>query len=884
VDASTITFRQLPSGLRVVVKEVRATHLVSLRIGVRIGSRFETPQNNGISHLIEHVVFRGSRNTQPGELMQMVEDAGGIANAETEKDYTHYYAMVTSEHFPAVLRAYSDVVLHPTFDPAELNREKQAVILELNRHNSNPINVVEDLATSELFRAHPYKMVAGGTEESVRRISRSALVEFHRRFYVARNMSVVIVGDVKADDAMEMVSKAFESVSTAEPPSVTLPEEPVVKGVRRISHTVPLEQPMLAFAFRAPGVVKPDDVWAMDVLLTLLGEGRTSRLHRALQQRTQTVTAFETTYLTRHDPGAFLVSAIVPPDNAERAQKMILEEIQTVRRDLVPEAELQRAKGVLIGQFSAQNETVDGQGGTLCFYETLSNYQDAVNYVDNVRKVTAAQLRRVAQAYLDPEAYAIAVLKPPARPASGAPKKDARGHGRGGVWTYGRVDVGTCGRRDVIEFKRQSALLYAHTIADLTPPTKTKLPNGMTLITHEDHSSRIVAFSAFIKMGAKHENRVGAGVRYFLQAMLMRGTTRRSAQQIEDDLAAMGASLDVSVGPDYVEVWATGGSESIDELITLLADVLRNPRFDEQDVEKLRQDILNQIDAEEDSPRLPAQRALNEALFRSEEKEPVGYGLSLIGYDDSIKRIKREDLLNFYRAYYAPNNIVFAAAGDINAADVTRKVERAFANLPSRQVPQTTPPKPAPLDEPELVVLQKPRRSALLLVGFRLPPPAHPDYPALRVLATLLGEGQSSQLVKTVRNREGLAYEVGVSFSEFADACQMTVSVETDPMRPEFVKNLVLDRLRSLREQPIAPQELKRAQNYRIGRFALEHQRNRQRAWHWGVYECLGLGSQFNEEYAEKMKKVTAEDVQRVAQKYFGQYVVVLVMPSNDRG
>lgn len=416
-------------------------------------------------------------------------------------------------------------------------------------------------------------------------------------------------------------------------------------------------------------------------------------------------------------------------------------------------------------------------------------------------------------------------------------------------------------------------------------PTKTTLPNGMTVIAHEDHSSRIVAMSAFVKMGARHETRAGAGVRYFLQAMLMRGTVSRSASLIENELAAMGASMDVAVGPDYVELWATGGSESADQLITLLADVLRNPRFDEQEVEKVRQDLLNQIEAEEDAPRLPAQRALNEALFQSEEKEPIGYGLSLIGYEDSIKRIKREDLLNFYRAYYAPNNIVFVAAGDVNAADVTRKITRAFADFPSRSVPQVSPPRLAEVpNKPQLIVLEEPRKNAQILVGFRLPPPSHPDYPALRIIATVLGEGQSSRLVKTVRDGLGLAYAVGAMFSEFADGSQLTAFVECPADSPDMVKNYLLNEIRRLRDEPILAQELQRAKNHRIGRFALDHQRNRQRAWHWGVFECWGVGYQFNEEYAEKMKSVTAADVQRVAQKYFERYVVALVMPSNDKG
>ncbi len=890
LGASSITFRPLPSGLRVVVKESHATNLVSLWVGVRAGSRFETPQNNGASHLIEHLVYRGSAHTKPGEVMQIIEDAGGVSNAETEKDYTHYYAIVTSEHFPKVLNALSDAILHPTFDPAELNNEKRAVVLELQRHDSNPINMAEDAATSDFFRVHPYRLIAGGTEESVRRLSREMLQEFHRKFYVAGNMSVVVVGDVKASEVIEQVAQAFASASTSPPPQTTIPAEPLVKGVRRVTRTAPLEQVMISFAFRAPGIVKPEDVWTMDVLMTLLGEGRASRLYRTLQERSPIVTAFETTYLTRRDPGVFLISAIVPDANVEKAQRLILNEIQSVRRDLVSDAELGRAKGLVIGQYAGQNETVDGQAGVLCFYETLSHYADAVNYVDNVRKVSAEQLRRVAQTYLDPESYTVAILRPPARPPSSkdVPKKDARRFERRGVGAYG----GMGGRKDGSGDAHTRTRPYAHRIAYAAPPAtvknapmKTTLPNGMTVIVHEDHSSRIVALSAFVKMGAKHETRAGGGVRYFLQAMLMRGTMSRAAGLIENELAAMGASMDVAVGPDYVELWATGGSESVDQLITLLADVLRNPRFDEQEVEKVRQDLLNQIEAEEDAPRLPAQRALNEALFQNEEREPVGYGLSLIGYEDSIKRIRREDLLNFYRAYYAPNNIVFVAAGDLNAAEVTRKITRAFADFPSRSVPQVPPPRLAEvLNKPQLIVLEEPRKNALILVGFRLPPPSHPDYPALRLIATVLGEGQSSRLVKTMRDGLGLAYAVGTTFSEFADASQLTAFVECPADSPERVKNHLLNEFRRLRDEPISAQELQRAKNHRLGRFALDHQRNRQRAWHWGVFECWGVGYQFNEEYAEKMKSVTAADVQRVAQKYFERYVVVLVMPSNDKG
>jgi zinc protease len=405
----------LDNGVRVVVKENHGAGLVSIQVWIRAGSRYETRANNGISHVLEHLVFRGSASLGAEELKREIEGVGGYVNAETSRDSTHFEALVTTRFYARALSALADCLLHPRLDAKDFSDEREVIEAELSARLADPTFECGEMMMAARFKAHPYGLPQGGTPGSLRRLDASLLREFHSQYYVGPNMSVVVIGDVPAAEAVAKVREAFSTAPNRKPPPATPPSESPIESPRRVSKIAPIQQVVMSLAFPGPGIGTPKDVLAMDVLLTALGEGATSILQSRLRGTPPLVTGFEVDYLTQKDPGAFSVTCILPRATMNAAQAAVLGAIRELREQPLPDKQLEQARNVLEGLYTYQNETAAGQGSSMGFYEAIDSYEFALTYIDEFRRVTADQIQAVAGRYFDPDAYVLAVVEPPAR-------------------------------------------------------------------------------------------------------------------------------------------------------------------------------------------------------------------------------------------------------------------------------------------------------------------------------------------------------------------------------------------------------------------------------------------------------------------------------------
>ncbi|NCO37819.1 MAG: hypothetical protein COZ06_00290 [Armatimonadetes bacterium CG_4_10_14_3_um_filter_66_18] len=414
-DPSEVTFRTLDNGVRVLVKENHGASLVSIQVWVRVGSRYETRENNGISHVLEHMVFRGSASLGADELKRQIEGVGGYVNAETARDSTRFEALVTTQFYARTLSALADCILHPRVEAKDLADEREVIGAELSARLADPTFECGEMMSAARFKTHPYGLPQGGTPASLRRLDANLLREFHSQYYVGPNMSVVVVGDVTAADAVAKVREAFSTAPNRKPPPVAPPAESPLEGPRKVSKIAPIQQVVMSLAFSGPGIGTPKDVLAMDVLLTALGEGATSMLQSRLRGTPPLVTGFEVDYLTQKDPGTLSVTCILPRATMNAVQTAIRGAIREIREHPLSDKQLEQARNVLEGQYTYQNETAAGQGGSLGFYEAIDSYEFALTYIDEFRRVTADQIQAVAARYFDPDAYVLAVVEPPPR-------------------------------------------------------------------------------------------------------------------------------------------------------------------------------------------------------------------------------------------------------------------------------------------------------------------------------------------------------------------------------------------------------------------------------------------------------------------------------------
>jgi len=420
-EREAVHFWWLENGLRVVMKEDHSVPVVAVNIVIRAGTRGETTHNNGISHFMEHMMFRAARAGGQDSLSGPIEAVGGVVNGGTLRDFTHYIAVTASQDFGLALDALAKALLNPRFDPTGVVAERLVLLREAQQVADQPSVAAWDMAFKLAYQGHPYALPIAGDRTSLASIDAPALAAFHRQWYVPGNASVVIVGDISPITARAEVARAFSGwtaqVADAGTPSV--PQAPPLAGPleRLVSRDLPYAA--LLMGFRAASIYQLREVCATDLLLTLLGEGYTSRLKRALVD-TRLANEVTANFLTQELPGLFGIQATCSPERTQEVRRAIERETAHLREEAVSSEDLLRAKQRLAHDFVFANETFEDQASTLGFYEAISTYEFALTYLDQVRSITPAEVQAAARAYLDPAHAVWVVIAPPAR-ETGAP-------------------------------------------------------------------------------------------------------------------------------------------------------------------------------------------------------------------------------------------------------------------------------------------------------------------------------------------------------------------------------------------------------------------------------------------------------------------------------
>lgn len=409
--AESIKLKTLPNGLRVLVREAHEAPLVTVDLWVRAGSARETSETNGVAHFMEHLLFRGTAKRGRGEVDRAIEELGATLNATTSRDWMHLYTTVASRYWQNALEVIADAVKNSALRPEDVEREQMIILDELARAADDPIRDANQRLAELLFRNHPYRLPVAATRDSIIRIQREQIVQFYRKYYVPNNASLVIVGDVTEAEAFAAAQKFFGDWQKRE---ITDPEpaaEPPPDAPRRAEFRVRRGLPTVGVAFLAPSVKEVADVCACDLLLALLGQ-RDGLLTRLLVGQ-GVATRVTTEFLTQRYPGIFSIVVELPQKgDPARVEAMVVGALQQLAKTPVSEAELSRAKREILGNYLFSMETTEGQASTLGFYEMIDTYLFATEYEKNVQAVSAEDIRRVVEKYLNPELRVVVYLLP----------------------------------------------------------------------------------------------------------------------------------------------------------------------------------------------------------------------------------------------------------------------------------------------------------------------------------------------------------------------------------------------------------------------------------------------------------------------------------------
>jgi predicted Zn-dependent peptidase/DMSO/TMAO reductase YedYZ heme-binding membrane subunit len=394
----------LPNGVVLIVQEHRASDLVALQLWVRAGGRDEAPAELGLSHYLEHMLFKGTPTRPPGAIDALLEGLGGTSNAFTSYDYTHYDVVVPADSIATAAELLADIAVNAAFPPKEIESEKKVVFEEMSLTEDDPERYLTRRVTEEVYPQHPYGRPILGTRELVQKLARDELAAYYHKHYVPRNMVLVVVGAVTPTQVRALAERTFGKLEGPGPARAPVGRPPAVSKMRSVDVRRDEQQAYLGLAWQA-APTGDTDIYAVDLLTYILGDGPASRLNQAVREQKRLVTAIESVYVPRQLSGLVSVTARLDPGNLAAAEAAVLDVVRRVREQGVTDAERQRALITAESTYAFDIETAEGLARILGQGETTWTLQEELQYLARLRQVTTEQIREAARRYLGEDNY-----------------------------------------------------------------------------------------------------------------------------------------------------------------------------------------------------------------------------------------------------------------------------------------------------------------------------------------------------------------------------------------------------------------------------------------------------------------------------------------------
>ena len=827
----------LDNGLTILIREDHSAPVVSAQTWCRAGSITEGKyMGAGISHVLEHMLFKGTTTRGVGAIPHAVERAGGDMNAYTSFEQTVYHIDLPAENWQTAVDILADCMMNATIPPAELLKEKQVILREMAMNVDDPGRRADRLQWNTAFITHPYRHPVIGYPDIYNRITRDDVVGYYKKMYVPNNLIFIVVGDVDAlavETHIRELTKDFKMDAVA---PATIPAEPPQVSLRERHEDAPVQLTHLDLAWHVPAATDPD-VPALDILAIIAGQGRSSRLYREVQQKLGLVHSINAGDYTPGCPGLFGASATTDPDKRTAATAAIRAEFHKLQTQPVSPDECRKAIKLSLSEHYEKLKTMAGQAADIGSNELLvgdPNYSET--YLAALRQVTPADVQRVAQKYLTDENLTITSLDP-----TGTNVKPAT----------------VAGKQAGIEIQ------------------KFDLPNGLRLLVREDSKLPFVDLGVFCKGGVLAETAGNNGITKLMSRMLVKGTATLSAEQIADSIESVGGAINAFSGNNSFGVTAHAMSDDLDLVLEILADVVANPTFPDDKLVRERDVQLAEIKAEQDQVLRSCQQLLRETLYT---RHP--YRLNALGTPATVAKLTRADLDEFRRRYVVPNNMVVIVFGNVKAAAVRQKIEARFGAL--------TPGKPT-FDTGGAEILaasthkqiEKPKEQAVLLIGFGTVDIFSPDRFALDLLHEAYS-GLGSRLFIRLRDELSLCYYCGAFQLAGVEPGFFAFYVGTTAPKLAQCEQEIFAELTKLKTTGLSTDELDRAKASIIGQRKVAMQDNGSLALTVGLDELYGLGYKNFQTADDKYRAVTPADIQRVVARYFSDKpcAVAVVRPA----
>jgi zinc protease len=879
-DVPRIEFEKytLPNGLEVILSQDRRLPMVAVNLWYHVGPANEAPGRTGFAHLFEHMMFQSSKHVPADSHIKLLEAAGASdLNGTTDFDRTNYFETVPANQLELALWLESDRMgyLLEKVDQTALSNQQDVVRNERRQSVENqPYGLAEEAVIQTLYpRGHPYYGSVIGSHEDIQAVRLEDVRQFFKQYYGPNNASLAIVGDIDPAETKRLVEKYFGTLrrGPAVPPITA--ETPPITSERRLVVQARVELPRVYMAWLTSPIFKPGDAEAR-VAADILGGGRSSRLYKKLVYELQIAQNVSVQQYSLILGSIFQIEATARPGHTvEELEKAIDAELAAFRTTSPADGEVEQARNTIETGIIGGLERLGGFGGVADRLNSYNHFLGTPDYlskdIERYRAVTPAAVRAFASDQLAPNRRVVlhAVQGQPAPIAQAPPAAPVAASQEGGEainadepWRFTMPTPGP-----------------ARPLQLATPQTAT-LSNGLTLILSERRGVPIAAANLVFKTGSDANPLDKPGLANFVATMLDEGTATRSALEIADEVARLGATLTTNSSMDATTVSIRSLSKNFPQTLDVMADVVLRPSFPTAEIERQRLQRLGQLLQQRDNPGQVAAQVSAAVLYGT--KHPYGY--SQIGTEASVKAMSRDDMLAFWKQNFVPNNAALIVAGEVSMADLRAMAEKTFGGwqrgTPARPVlgvPDTT--------KARVVIVDKPGapQTQLRVVGIGAAR-SSPDFRPLQVMNMALGGLFSSRINMNLREEHGYSYG---TYSQFVfmrnpGPFQVAGGVRTDATAPAVTE--ILKEITGIAREPMAPEELQKAKDALANSLPGAFQTSTNAVNSFSNVFTYDLGLDYYTTYARQVNAVTAEQALNVALRYL-QPAGLIVVAVGDR-
>lgn len=870
-------FKLKSNGLSVLLKEDHSAPVVTVMITYNVGSRNEVTGTTGATHILEHLMFKGTTNfnkAKGNDVTDVLQNLGAQMNATTWLDRTNYYENLPSEHMELAIQIEADRMKNLLLRDEDRQPEMTVVRNEFERGENSPYSALSKAITQTAIVAHPYHHSTIGWRSDIENVSIEKLREFYETYYWPDNATLTLIGDFSKESAFKYIETYFGAIGTsANPNPQVYTEEPEQEGQRRVTVRRSGQLGVVGMAFRAPEG-RHNDAYALTILSDILSSGKSSRLYKTLVDSGLTTNASASYYLMR-DPFLFTIYGFLTPGTEhEKVEQKVWDEINRIKNEGVTQDEVDRAVNQNLAYEAFRRDGAFSIASSINEWIAMGDWTYYVTFGENLKKVTPEDVKRVAETYLLEDKSTIGYFIPKM--------------GKGGQKPLGKIGYSEFEEKPGMVYYREPESEYFSTTSDSMEPgmaesSKTKVAksikskkiNGIEVFMKEMSVENVVTVRGSITAGDAFSPETNSMIGDMVARMLDKGTTKQDKYSIAETLENAGALLNFSTNDYLLNISGRMLKKDVPMVLSLMAEQLTTPAFNEAELEKLKKQTVGSLKRTLENTNAMAQIAYNQAVY---PKNHPNYSKTIEEQITEVEAITVEDLKAFHKKYYGPKNMILVFTGDIDSKVIEKSISAFKGWKGGVDIPKSNKTKLLNETKSENVKMED-KTSVTLTIGA----PTGLTYTdderiALFVGNYILGGNFAARLMSIVRDKEGLTYGIYSSLNgdDFADG-SWSINGSFSPKLLDQGYESTMRELRRFYTDGISEEELNNKKSTISGQFKISLSTTGGMAG--TIHSLVSKGRKINyiDEYIEKINSLSVAQVNQAIKKYMNPDHIVVV-------